>query len=358
MVKLRIGILLTRAKAEKKKDELVNVESRKRPWLKLAKDREYRNLTIKRGNKTCVPGDVSVGMYVKWNWNNVDVDFIHPHEISKERLKKNDLNFMLIYDLLESFHVDKKGIFEKFKNTLKNANNVYPPYYYQKMINNKCLYINHLGKSKSPVIPTYCITKETYNKYGTKKTLKMLEGQLKKKQWEKFIGKPVYGQESIDFKKFNNFSEKQVSKYMKKGFKKYPGLIFQKYIEGFDKANPEIRMYFIGNDYKYSVITNDKTVKIPKSEQGTEKVNNKEELIKKGKQTMNKLPPIKMKGKTLPRLLTRVDVGCEKKFAKPWIVNEVEFVPSLYIENVNYIPEIKLGDQMVKIVKKFVSSSK
>ena len=73
---------------------------------------------------------------------------------------------------------------------------------------------------------------------------------------------------------------------------------------------------------------------------------------------MNKLPPIKMKGKTLPRLLTRVDVGCEKKFAKPWIVNEVEFVPSLYIENVNYIPEIKLGDQMVKIVKKFVSSSK
>lgn len=358
MTKLRIGILITRAKAEKKKDELVSIESRKRPWLKLSKEKEYKHLTIKRGRKTCVPGDVSIGLYIKWNWNNVDVDFIHPHEINKQRLHKNDINFMLIYDLLESFHVDKKHIFEKFKNTLKSVNNVYPPYYYQKLINNKCLYIDHLEKKKEKTIPTFCITKETYNKYGSKKTIDLLKKQIKKKKWEKFIGKPVYGQESIDFKKFNTISENPIKKYMSKGFKKYPGLIFQKYIEGFDKSNPEIRMYFIGDDYKYSVITNDKTVKIPKSEQGTEKVNHKQELIKNGKKTMHKLPPIKMKGKKLPRLLTRIDVGCEKKFEKPWIVNEVEFVPSLYIENINYIPEIKMGDQMIKIAKAFISKSK
>ncbi len=69
MMKLRIGILLTRAKAEKKKDELVNIESRKRPWLKLAKDKEYRHLTIKRGNKTCVPGDVSVSGVVSFSFD-------------------------------------------------------------------------------------------------------------------------------------------------------------------------------------------------------------------------------------------------------------------------------------------------
>lgn len=357
MVKIRIGILLTRAKAEKKKDELVNIESRKRPWLKLAKEKEYSHLTIRRGNKVCVPGDASIGLYIMWNWNNIDVDFIHPHEIDSERLKNNDLNFMLIYDLLESFHVDKKSIYEKFKNTIKNANNVYPPYYYQKMINNKCSYIDHLEKKNDSVIPTYCIMKDKYNKNGLKKTLELLREQVKKRKWEKFIGKPVLGQESIDFKKFNRFSESVVSRYMKKCFKKYPGLIFQKYIEGFDKANPEIRMYYIGNDYKYSVITNNKTVKIPKSEKGTENVNNMNALMKKSKQTLFRLPKIKIKGKVLPRLLTRIDMSCEKNFKKPWIVNEVEFVPSLYIENVNYIPEIRLGDQMVKIVKKFLSKT-
>lgn len=345
---VNIGIILTRKNAEKKKDELVNIQSHKRPWLKLAS--EYKHLTVKRGNKICVPGDVSIGLYILWNWNNVNVDFILPTEISPSRLKKNDLNFMLIYDLVESFHVDNKKLFEKFRDTIKNADNVYPPYYYQKMINNKCLYINHLGKKKCPVIPTYCVTKETFSKYGKKRAIEEIKSKVSK--WEKFIAKPVYGQESIDFKKFNNFSEKTVSNYVSKGFKKYPGLIFQKYIDGFDKSNPEIRMYFVGNDYKYSVITNDKTVKIPKSEMGTENVQGHSELIRKGKEIMGKLPQIKIKGKNVPRLLTRVDIGCEKNYKKPWLLNEVEFVPSLYIENVNFIPEISLGDRMVEITKK------
>lgn len=354
MNKLKIGILITRAKSEKKKDELVNINSRKRPWLKLiSTDKSYSKLTIKRGNKTCVPGDISIGFYIMWNWKNVSVDFIHPHEINTDRLKKNDINFMLIYDLLESFHVDKKKIFERFKTTLKNCNNVYPPYHYQKFVNNKCSYIKHLDKKNDSIIPTFCIMKDFYNKHGINKTFNHLSSAVKKKNWSKFIGKPVYGQESIDFKKFNNLSERSIKNYMSMGFKKYPGLIFQKYIEGFDKANPEIRMYYIGNKYKYSVITNDKTVKIPKSEQGTDKVNNKDLLIKKGNVTLGKLPPIMMKGKKMPRLLTRVDISCNKKFDKPWIVNEIEFVPSLYIENINFIPEIDMGDQMVKISKLF-----
>jgi hypothetical protein len=355
MAIIRIGILLTRSKAEKKKDELVNINSKKRPWLKNS-DKNYNSLTIKRGNKICVPGDVSIGLYILWNWKNIEIDFIHPHEISLKRLHSNDINFMLIYDLLESFHVDKRKIFEKFKNTLKKCNNVYPPYYYQKFINNKCSYINHLDKNKSPVIPTFCIMKDTYNKKGMSKTIKLLRNEVEKNEWDIFIGKPVYGQESIDFKKFNSFNEASLRKYLGNGFKKYPGLIFQKYIDGFDKSNPEIRLYYIGDKYKYSVITNDKTVKIPKSEQGTEKVNNKEKLIKTGKKAIDNLPNIKMKGKILPRLLTRIDVGCEKNFRKPWIINEVEFVPSLYIENVNFIPEIDMGDQIVKIAKKFKSS--
>lgn len=351
---LKIGIILTRVKSEKKKDELVSITSRKRPWLKYAYDKKkHKHLSIKRDGKRCVPGDVSVGLYILWNWKNVEVDFITPEEIDIERLKSNAMNFMLIYDLLESFHVDKPELFKKVDNALKKCGNVYPPYNYQKFINNKCSYINHLDKKNDSVIPTKCIMTSKCKKIGIEKCIDELKEHIKTNEWNKFIGKPVYGQESIDFKKFNKFNKNSLMKYMKHCFDKYPGIIFQKYIEGFDASNPEIRLYMIGDKYKYSVVTTNKTVKIPEDEHGTEKNIPKDKLIRKAKQTLNNLPDIKIKGKKLPRLLTRIDISCQKKYTKPWLVNEVEFVPSLYLEDVNYIPEIELGDQMIKICKLF-----
>lgn len=347
---LKIGILLTRAKAEKKKDELVSVRSKKRPWMA---DNVPKGVSIQRNGIPHVPGDVSVGLYVQWNWKNVKIDFIHPHEVSPKRLKQNDINFTLIYDILESFHVDPKPTYRKFKDALKTSSNVFPPYYYQKFINNKCSYIMYLGKKRENVIPTYCMMNETFVKRG----ITSLEQTLTKKltQWgDAFIAKPVYGQESKFFKKFKRASigGKPFRAYVKKVMSKYPGIVFQKYIEGFDKKNPEIRMYFIGNEYCYSIVTNDKMVKIPRQENGTQTVPHFKALIQMGHRVVRKLPPIKIQGTSVPRLLTRVDVACGPKFAQPWLVNEVEFVPSLYIEDINFIPEIDLGDQMMAIAKK------
>jgi hypothetical protein len=354
---MKIGILLTRAKSEKKKDELVNINSNKRPWLReiyYSNPEFYKQFSvISSKGKLSVPGDVSIGMYISWNWKNTEIDYILPQDISVNRLHSNDINFMIIYDLIESFHVDSPKIYRKLENTLKQCKNIYPPYDYQKFINNKCNYITHLERKKDAIIPTKCIMTDYFKKHGLSKCMDMLENHISKYKWDKFIGKPVFGQESIDFKKFDKFTESKVSKYMKAGFKKYPGLIFQKYIDGFDKSNPEVRFYFFGNKFKYSVITTDTTVKIPKEELGTEKIPTRNALIKKAKITLSNLPPIIMKGKKMPRLLTRIDVACQKKYAKPWLVNEVEFVPSLYIQDINYIPEILMGDQMIKITKAF-----
>jgi hypothetical protein len=359
---MKIGILLTRAKSEKKKDELVSVYSTKRPWLRKIYNGDpdfYKKFSIVSDKgKLCVPGDVSIGMYIAWNWKNTEVDYILPEEISVKRLHSNDINFMIIYDLIESFHVDSPKLYRNLDNTLKKCNNIYPPYKYQRFINNKCNYIEHLERKKDTVIPTKCLTTEFYKKNGLNKCLEVLENHVSKSEWDKFIGKPILGQESIDFKKFEKFNENTVSKYMKNGFKKYPGLIFQKYIEGFDKENPEVRFYFFGNTYKYSVVTTSKAVKIPKEELGTENIPNRNALINKSKVTLRNLPPIIMKGKKMPRLLTRIDVSCQKKYTKPWMVNEVEFVPSLYIQDINYIPEIFMGDQMIKITKAFKHASR
>ena len=325
--------------------------------------KNHKNLCIKNSKgQLCVPGDVSIGMYILDNWKNVEVDFITPEDISPKRLRDNHINFMIIYDLLESFHVDDKKIYENFVKTLAHANNIYPPYNYQKFINNKCSYIKHLSKvDEDIVIPTHCITMTNWKRIGTENCRNLIQRIVKERQWGSFIAKPVFGQESIDFKNFGyGKNNNQIDNYIDMCFKKkkYPGIIFQKYIEGFDKTKPEIRMYYIGNNYKYSVITNDKTVKIPRDEQGTADVPTKNSLKSFTKKVVNKLPEIEIQGVTLPRLLTRIDVACDHKFKKQWVVNEVEFVPSLYIEDINIIPEPDLGDQMVNIGLELVKKSK
>lgn len=342
---LRIGIILTRVKAEKKKNELV-CSGTKRPWLSKAS----KKLGVLRNKKRAFPGDASVGVYIMNKWEGIEVDFMCPEDVTPVRLKMNQINFMLIYDVLESFHVDRPEVYRRFVNSLKGANNVYPPYSYQKFINNKCNYIKHLtNRNADYAIPTMCVTKFDQ---GTK--AKVIE--FGEKMGGTFIGKPIFGQESIDFKKFDAKaslrSNSPLDKYIKRCSKKYPGIIFQKYIEGFDASNPEIRMYFLADKYRYSVITNDVSVRTPKQENGNMTVEPFEALKRFAKKIVDGLPPIKVGGTDLGRMLTRVDIACGPKFAKPWIVNEIEFVPSLYIEDVRYVPEPELGDFMVAAAKK------
>lgn len=350
---LKIGILITRLKAEKDKNELLNINSTKRPWLK----KTPHHLTIIHKGKRCTSGDVSIGMYIGDKFG-IDIDFISPEEISVKRCHSNDINFMLIFDLIECYHVDykKKGnkaLFDNFKKTLQRVRNMYPPYYYQKFINNKCSYISHLDKKLTPTIPTFCITQKNYFKNGIKDTMEKLQKKIKSQKWTKIIGKPIYGQEAIDFKIFNpnDNGNKALVKYMDRCFNKYPGIIFQKYIEGFDKEIPEIRLYFIGGKYEYSVITTSKSIKLPKDEGGTGIIQNKNEIITKGYDIIKDLPEIKMNGIVLPNLLTRLDIGCLQD--NSIFVNEVEFVPSLYVDVIKVLPEPMLGDEMVNILKRF-----
>ena len=143
--------------AEKKKDELLNINSTKKPWLKGAR----KDLTISRESKTCVPVDVALGLYIETHYPKVLVDYIKPSEISIARFKQNNIVFLMQYDLLEAFHLDKNN-FEVFKKTLEVCTNVYPPYIYQKFINNKYTYYEYLKYKGLPIAPTICITNNIY----------------------------------------------------------------------------------------------------------------------------------------------------------------------------------------------------
>ena len=208
-LQLNIGIVLNYKKAEMKKDELYNVN--KYPWLKIANDTKYNKLVINKPNflsgkdKRCVPADVAIGVFLESlpkEEINIVVDYITPDEISVERFRKNDIVFVIIFDLLECFHLSKGSKFETFKHALKNANNVYPPYEYQKFINNKCAYYRYLANKKIPVAPTHCISKKKWLKRDSEAYVNKLINKIKSNKWNSVIAKPVYGQESKDFAKF------------------------------------------------------------------------------------------------------------------------------------------------------------
>jgi hypothetical protein len=363
---LKIGIVLNYKNAEKKKDELLPVDSKEKPWLKLGDQQKYKNHIVLKKGKKYVPGDVAIGLYIESKYG-IQVDYITPDEVSTRRFKMNDLVFIIIYDLLEAFHLTKKKEnFNRFKLALKNSNNVYPPYQYQKFINNKCLYYKYLGKKGIPVAPTHCVTKEKWYIRNPKSYVSNLLAKVKHNKWDSIIAKPVYGQESIAFAKFMSCKkdglkcqENKILKYFAKNVPKYKSIVIQEYIKGFDKSNPEFRTFFINGEYMYTIITTSDDVEQPVQEGGKFPIPDAKwkvamELARK---TINSLPKIDLANKY--PILTRIDIGSGLEGAPETLfINEVEFVPSLYIEDQNNPVIETISDALVKTTKEYRKKGK
>ena len=371
----RIGIVLNFKKAEKKKNELLYVNSRKKPWLQLANEPEFRPYSIMRADKNDVlkrhvPVDVALGIYIKSIYPDVIVDLIRPEEISVSRFAENDIVFLMQYDLLEAYHLDKSN-FEKFKKVLEKSNNVYPPYDYQKFINNKCYYYDYLEKHNIPIAPTHCIDIKGFNRNPDVYIENLLQ-DIEKIGWDSFIIKPVYGQESFGFGKFINVSENtrkiktQLVNYFKKFADKYKGFIVQKYIAGFDKGKMEARMYFINGKYLFCMATSGLTWSTtmretrPVQEGGTFKISDIEWAYIKNlaKKVMKTLPTFNLKeGKN--SIITRIDIGSGLEGVPfSFFVNEVEFAPSFFIERQDEPVIQKIGDALVKSAEEYRNNKK
>ena len=353
VLELKIGIVLNYKNAEKKKDELYCVD--KYPWLKMAIESKYNELTILNNKKKlCVPADVGIGLFLE-SLNRdpsvkITVDYITPDDISLARFNKNDIVFVVIYDLLESFHLANKSKFENYKSVLQKSRNIYPPYEYQKFINNKCTYYKYLADKKIPVAPTHCISRKKWLKRDADSYVSKLVNKINNNKWKSVIAKPVYGQESKDFAKFvktdsckecgiSETQTKSIKKYLSRNIPKYKSIVIQEYIPGFDKSNPEFRTYFIDGIYAYTVVTTDKIVDTPTQEGGNFKIPaDKWRYIQSfSKRVMDSLPKLDLPGLLKSPILTRIDIGSGLEgVPHTFFVNEVEFVPSLYIEDQDF----------------------
>ena len=360
---IRIGIVLNYKVAEKKKDELFELDSF--DWLQRGYSSEYRKFTILRKKKLCVPADVAIGMYIESKYN-IPVDYITPDEISVSRFKKNDIVLIVIYDLLESFHLSNKSKFYNFKKVLQQSKNVYPPYEYQKFINNKCKYYKYLSEKNIPVAPTHCITKKKWYSRDTEKYVDKLVSKVESNKWDSIIAKPVYGQESKDFQKFMSkkkcescpssleLQKGSLKKYLNKNVPKYKSIIIQEYIPGFDAENPEIRTYFIDGIYAYSVVTTQTIVEKPIQEGGKYSISPEKwkYLMKFSQKVMDSLPKFNLPGLYRNPILTRIDIGSGlHDVPHGYFVNEVEFVPSLYIEDQDFPVVQQIAESLVPVAE-------
>jgi len=399
--KHRIGILLTNSQNEGKKEEIISIRKQipPRPWVKtvdFAKNPDFRidreayhiamdNIKIPR--TVGIAADVSIGEYILFMYGDeFEVDYIRPSEVTKERLEGNDINFLIIYDLLESFHLDRtkgKRLYNNFLKVISNARNVYPNWRYQQFIGSKLIYYEYFQANGIPICPTFTLSPEQYNSSISEagKTHDIIASELFDHLaglgWKKFFAKPVFGQEKKSCRAFysKEIHKERFARYIRVTMAKYPGIIFQKFVKGFGETTecPEVRMYYIGDVYKFSMVaTNGKMYTLyheggkPKGrpQNGRLKLNSKikmERLFEIAEQVMTHLKKMLLLRNDLgsvvthlPLFITRVDLGClqDGEF-NPW-VNEVEFVPSFYIENHTHMLDADAAEQAVLIARAFL----
>ena len=291
--------------------------------------------------------DIALAYLMKTKFVGVNIDIIQPKDITNQRLKKNDINFIIGYDVINVINDDppvkkfsgQKGLEKLDKIYQTKSNNVFPSYPFMSFLWDKKKYLQHLEKNKIPISPTIFIKKNI-------SPLSLLQ-KIKQKKWKDFIIKPIGGTIAYGLGIFNT---KECSKnifllneYFEEENKYYDEYLVQEKIDGFSKYG-EIKTFWIDGKLSYAVNTPGATspnqTYVVKEEIQQDVLNYCEKI---GEKIFKILPKIPFnKKKTLP-VLIRIDFACCKKNknqkATNYFVNEIESdIAGLYINfpNIKY----------------------
>ena len=358
MKKIRIGCIITPYfNEEVSKQELIAMDEKERPWLKDV-PKEY---VIPHKNKSWVSYDISILLYLKNNYGE-QYDFVPIIGNDKkiyEKVQSCSMVFLLIFDKLEAYHVLSKQEYQRIEHVF-SKDNIFPPAAFQMLINYKNDYYQYLQKKNVSVLPMVVIKSEDIEDDEEEVIEKI--SALPKGDEGKIIGKPIFGQESIDFEIFQENGMYKVSKYLERIQSLYEGCIFQPYIKALQQ-NGEWRVFFIGNQFVYMMRT---LVGVQYKATLIDPTKDKDfnDVLAFAHKVFHALPALDVFGKPVDRLLTRIDIGCcqgekENQKKKGYFVSEVEFVPSMYFD-VAEVQKLqidkKLSEQIIKILRQVDSS--
>ena len=304
--------------------------------------------------------DIALAYIMKEKFPDIQVDIILPKDISNERLRKNDINIPIGYDIINAINDDpyikkfsgKVGIDKLDKIYQNKKNKIFPSYEFMAFIWNKKKYLQVLQKHKIPISPTIFIKDNVQPK-------KLLQ-QVQKYKWKDFIIKPIGGTTSFGlgiFKLSDCLKDlSSLKEYFEENNESYEEYLVQELIIGFREYG-EIKSFWIDGKYSYAVNIVDRGEDNYKVQ---EIIDPKvvQQLTKIGEKVMEVIPKISFnRKKTIPAMV-RIDFTCclhNKKFSPSnYFVNEIESdIAGTYInfKNIKYPMLEVMADTYVKKAK-------
>ena len=296
--------------------------------LKKLTPKKYLANTHNKKNQLHV--DVAIAMTVKTKFQGNTVDIILPKEISVQRLKKNDINFVLGYDYISTIEQDPwvskfagdKGqqlLLDIYKNPLSN---IFPPFKHQDFIWNKKKYLTKFQKAQIPINPTIFV-KGTVN-------IPKLVAQISSYKWTQFIVKPVGGCEGHGCEFFTTKDvvgePTKLVEYFIVHAEYYEEFLVQRLTDGFKKYG-EVKSFWVGGEYHYAIVTKD----VPYGDSIVTPLTDKKILascLELGTKVHKAIPPLVFNGKKTVPVMTRIDMVCcldnKELSSYDYYVNEIE----------------------------------
>ena len=291
--------------------------------------------------------DIALAFLMKERFVGFQVDIITPKELTNQRLKKNNINFIIGYDIINAINDDppvrkfsgQKGLEKLDKMYKLKTNNVFPSYPFLSLLWSKKEYLQLLERNKIPISPTVFIKKNI--------SFKTLLNKVKDKKWNNFIIKPIGGTIAYGLGIFNTKECIQdpsiLQVYFDEENQYYDEYLVQEKIDGFTKYG-EIKTFWIDGKLSYAVNTPGATSPddeyVVKEVIDTSVLNKCEKI---GKKIFEVLPKINFHGKNTLPVLIRIDFACCKKNKQHksvnYFVNEIESdIAGLYINfpNIKY----------------------
>jgi len=287
----------------------------------------YTNTGVKK-NQLHI--DVAIAMQVKQTFPENKVDIIMPKEISVQRLKKNDINFVLGYDYISTieeepwvpkFAGDKghKLLLDIYSN---KQSKIFPPIEHLDFIWDKKKYLTKFKRSKIPINPTIFVK-------GSVSIPKLL-AQISSYKWTKFIVKPIGGCEGHGcgfFTTTDTIAEPTtLMDYFIENSESYEEFLVQRLTNGFTKYG-EIKSFWIDGSFRYAISTQD----VPYGDSIVKPMIDEKQLAKCkeiGSKVVTTIPKLSFNGRKVNPVMTRIDVVCcldnKPKSSLDYYLNEIE----------------------------------
>ena len=320
-----------------------------RPWLHQIPQKFKVNENGKKQNtRDHVRIDIATAFATKWvldgktnqlKKKGITFLIVPANKITATLVKRSDFVFHHWFDKLVrppikslSTKTIPNGKYQSIINA--NAHKMFPPVKYQHLVYDKCAYYKFFEQNGINTAPTLCVSRKDYTLQKNKTIDKIWKIS---KIWKEMFGKPVHGTDSGDVGRPYDFGTRDsIASYIKRVFKsknKSPAIVFQKFMTDFELNFPQIRLYYLGEKYKYSVV--EWKTPIPNGTSRLSSLSDASSLYKAKRFASKVHAAIRPFFKGMPKYLTRIDVGCcmeeGKVKLKNLFLNEIEILAGLYL---------------------------